>query len=127
MDLHDKKFIFVGATLILFLFFMALGMYLFFERYEVHTIPNQRGCTMEAKVCPDGSAVGRSGPNCEFAPCPLELDDRYNRPCEDQCGDGVCQEVVCMGTGCACAETPFSCRQDCGLPISGSPPGGMQE
>lgn len=27
------------------------------------------GCTMEAKVCPDGSAVGRSGPNCEFAPC----------------------------------------------------------
>ena len=27
-------------------------------------------CTMEAKICPDGSAVGRSGPNCEFAPCP---------------------------------------------------------
>ncbi len=29
-------------------------------------------CTMEAKICPDGSAVGRSGPNCEFAPCPGE-------------------------------------------------------
>lgn len=27
-------------------------------------------CTMEAKLCPDGSAVGRSGPNCEFAECP---------------------------------------------------------
>jgi len=27
-------------------------------------------CTMEAKICPDGSAVGRSGPNCEFATCP---------------------------------------------------------
>jgi len=27
-------------------------------------------CTMEAKICPDGSGVGRSGPNCEFAPCP---------------------------------------------------------
>lgn len=27
-------------------------------------------CTMEAKVCPDGSAVGRTGPNCEFASCP---------------------------------------------------------
>jgi len=26
-------------------------------------------CTMEAKICPDGSAVGRSGPNCEFATC----------------------------------------------------------
>lgn len=31
-----------------------------------------RACTMEAKVCPDGSAVGRTGPNCEFAPCPGE-------------------------------------------------------
>lgn len=28
------------------------------------------GCTQEAQLCPDGSAVGRSGPNCEFAPCP---------------------------------------------------------
>ena len=27
-------------------------------------------CTMEAKLCPDGSAVGRTGPNCEFAACP---------------------------------------------------------
>lgn len=31
---------------------------------------DQVGCTMEAKICPDGSAVGRSGPNCTFAPCP---------------------------------------------------------
>ncbi|OGK19024.1 hypothetical protein A3D80_03440 [Candidatus Roizmanbacteria bacterium RIFCSPHIGHO2_02_FULL_40_13b] len=30
----------------------------------------QIACTMEAKLCPDGSAVGRSGPNCQFAPCP---------------------------------------------------------
>ena len=29
-----------------------------------------QACTEEAKVCPDGSAVGRTGPNCEFAPCP---------------------------------------------------------
>lgn len=27
-------------------------------------------CTFEAKLCPDGSSVGRTGPNCEFAPCP---------------------------------------------------------
>lgn len=27
-------------------------------------------CTQEAKLCPDGTAVGRTGPNCEFAPCP---------------------------------------------------------
>jgi hypothetical protein len=28
-------------------------------------------CTLDAKICPDGSAVGRIGPNCEFAACPV--------------------------------------------------------
>ncbi|MHB8651782.1 MAG: hypothetical protein ACYC8S_01470 [Minisyncoccota bacterium] len=28
-------------------------------------------CTMEVKQCPDGSFVGRSGPRCDFAVCPL--------------------------------------------------------
>ena len=27
-------------------------------------------CTQEAKLCPDGSYVGRTGPQCEFAACP---------------------------------------------------------
>jgi hypothetical protein len=27
-------------------------------------------CTQEAKICPDGSAVGRIPPDCRFAPCP---------------------------------------------------------
>lgn len=27
-------------------------------------------CTQDAMQCPDGSFVGRQGPNCEFAPCP---------------------------------------------------------
>ena len=27
-------------------------------------------CTMEAKMCPDGSYVGRTGPRCEFTACP---------------------------------------------------------
>ncbi len=34
--------------------------------------PEGVACTMDAKICPDGSAVGRSGPNCEFTPCPGE-------------------------------------------------------
>ncbi|MCY0986852.1 hypothetical protein OV203_06950 [Nannocystis sp. ILAH1] len=29
-----------------------------------------QACTKEAKICPDGTTVGRTGPNCEFAPCP---------------------------------------------------------
>ena len=27
-------------------------------------------CTPEVQVCPDGTTVGRVGPNCAFAPCP---------------------------------------------------------
>lgn len=27
-------------------------------------------CTLDAKICPDGSYVGRSGPNCDFVSCP---------------------------------------------------------
>jgi len=41
-----------------------------FMEPEASTSPLPVACTMEAKICPDGSAVGRSGPKCEFAPCP---------------------------------------------------------
>jgi len=37
-----------------------------------HKSNNQTICTMDAKICPDGSSVGRSGPDCEFEPCPGE-------------------------------------------------------
>lgn len=30
-------------------------------------------CTAEARVCPDGSTVGRSGPKCEFSLCPRTI------------------------------------------------------
>lgn len=33
-------------------------------------VPEQVACPADAKLCPDGSAVVRSGPNCQFAPCP---------------------------------------------------------
>jgi hypothetical protein len=31
-------------------------------------------CTVEARLCPDGSSVGRIPPSCDFAPCPAEAD-----------------------------------------------------
>lgn len=31
-------------------------------------------CTMDAKMCPDGSYVGRTGPKCEFEACPKAKD-----------------------------------------------------
>ena len=32
-----------------------------------------KACTQEAKICPNGTSVGRTGPNCEFAACPNVL------------------------------------------------------
>lgn len=63
-------------------------------------------CTEEAKICPDGTAVGRTGKNCEFAECPVV-------GCVNKCGDGTCQEVVCEAIGCPCSETIESCSTDC--------------
>lgn len=37
-------------------------------------------CTMEAKLCPDGSYVGRVGPKCEFSACPLVTNSPSPNP-----------------------------------------------
>ena len=48
-------------------------------------LEQSRACTEEAKLCPDGSAVGRVAPSCEFAACPVLTikDERLDQPAED--------------------------------------------
>lgn len=88
--------------------------------------PESNACTLEAMQCPDGvTYVEQTGPNCEFEACPGEDSKRTLPPveqksgaCVDKCGDGVCQEVVCMGSSCPCSESAISsesnyCPQDC--------------
>jgi putative hemolysin len=41
-------------------------------------------CSMDAKLCPDGSSVERSGSNCEFAPCPEEKENSKSNPSPDE-------------------------------------------
>ena len=45
---------------------------LFLFSIPAHALEPSIVCTQDAKLCPDGSGVGRTGPNCEFAPCPGE-------------------------------------------------------
>lgn len=50
------------------------------------------GCTEEAMICPDGSSVARTGPDCEFAPCPDAGDSDSGEAPPDpppEEGDGV--------------------------------------
>jgi len=49
----------------------VLGMQFFGQETVSPTSTPATACTMEAKLCPDGSYVGRTGPNCEFSDCPI--------------------------------------------------------
>ena len=52
-------------------------------------------CTADAKICPDGTAVGREGPNCEFSPCPNEnkSGEQKNYCTPKQKNAQVCSEI----------------------------------
>lgn len=73
-----------------------------------------KACTLEAKLCPDGSAVGRVLPNCEFAPCKTECQsDADCVPMEcchpTQCINNAYKED-CSNIGCsAVCEGPLDC------------------
>lgn len=54
-----------AAVAAAFVSFFAVG-----RPQPITPMPEPVACTMEAKQCPDGSYVGRQGPNCEFAACP---------------------------------------------------------
>lgn len=56
-------------------------------------------CPADAKICPDGTAVGRTGPNCEFAACPGE---EVNQP------DGAEQEEQVEGSEQTAAWTTYT-------------------
>jgi OOP family OmpA-OmpF porin len=60
------------------------------------------GCTKDAKMCPDGSAVGRQGPDCEFAPCPGDVTTE-----PPPAGDGV----VCPQDVKECSDGSFVGRE----------------
>lgn len=50
--------------------FIVTGVFALWYSATHNTSVLQGACTEEAKICPDGSAVGRVGPSCEFTPCP---------------------------------------------------------
>jgi len=60
---------------------IALFSFLIY-RTELTDDGTQKACTQEAKICPDGSAVGRSGPNCEFAACPAGNEESAGKMVE---------------------------------------------
>lgn len=56
---------------------VVLGGYIALAKYQQIWPFASKGiaCTTEAKICPDGTSVGRTGPNCEFTACPSVTPD----------------------------------------------------
>lgn len=69
--------------------------------------PVQQVCSQEAKICPDGSAVGRIGPNCEFTACPSA--DPTSTTLETTMGQTV--------TGFSISLTPLEILSDSRCPV----------
>ena len=85
--------------------------------------PTPIACTQEAKQCSDGSYVSRTGPNCEFALCPV-----INPPPVTECkkdsdcpsAQYSCEETQGVGTACpsndpSCIPTHTVIKGECKL------------
>jgi len=56
--------------LVIFVIALAIIVGLAFILQLLGNVSKPVACTLEAKLCLDGSYVGRVGPKCEFAKCP---------------------------------------------------------
>ena len=64
--------------IVLVLVLIAVAAFAIFSDQASHEEDHNNNivaCTTEAKICPDGTTVGRIAPDCEFAPCPNNGDD----------------------------------------------------
>ncbi len=76
----------------------AIGYYVGYDHgFEKAVPPGDGGgiaCTADAKLCPDGSYVGRVSPKCEFAQCP------------NPSGTSGIRGVVLLGPACPVERVP---------------------
>ena len=105
----SKNNTFLVAIIIMVILIAAGGAYWYFSgTNQINRGGGNIACTMEAKLCPDGSYVGRTGPNCEFAACPGTTSS----------GSGI-NGTVMLGPTCPverippdpnCADKPYQTR-----------------
>ena len=62
------KSLLLGIVIILI---VGIGGFVYRNAVERQILPT--ACPLDAKICPDGATVGRSGPSCAFASCPYAV------------------------------------------------------
>ncbi|GEM_PF-1923464 len=76
-------------------------------------------CTADAKICSDGTGVGRTGPYCEFAACPDDVDVTERLPDAVVCTDAQKKAEICtMEYAPVCGLVEVQCITSPCPPIS---------
>ncbi len=73
MTFSNRTFFAISSSVVALALLIVGGVYAYLRTLpgKATVTPSPEGaCTLDAKLCPDGSAVGRIPPACEFAPCP---------------------------------------------------------
>ncbi len=98
-----KRSLIIAVAVALLIIIGAGSVFIFKFKKE----PAPIACTQEAKLCPDGSYVGRTGPNCEFTKCPDVIPS----------GNSGIRGTVMLGPTCPverippdprCADKPYA-------------------
>ncbi|MCK4554028.1 hypothetical protein KAU19_03625 [Candidatus Parcubacteria bacterium] len=80
---RKKLYLIIGIAVILFFVGgVAAGSYFYWDEItDFLSSKDENGvaCAMDAKVCPDGSNVGRVPPDCEFVECPVVKEEKNNK------------------------------------------------
>ncbi len=114
------------VTFPLFGFLLGMNYQSLLDRTTSPTIsPTKVGCTADAKMCPNGTYVGRVLPNCEFEMCPVrpnptgDTTPNVEGPSASNCSDtfggmaeGACDTVPVEGRAC---QTDLDCIATCSL------------
>jgi len=71
--------------------------------------------SFEECVAESGKILKMYPPKCVTSDGRVFIQERKKdeRNCSDKCGDGECQEMVCMALGCPCPESRATCPKDC--------------
>ena len=80
----------------------------------------EKGGTLEMRETTEGTVgfcIFNDGSECEEWALMRKECKMGDVLCRGQCGDGVCQSNVCMGSGCPCAESSANCALDCGMMV----------
>lgn len=100
--MRTNIFIIIIVTLVGTYFWLSLA------DFDVH--PTPVACTTEARMCPDGTAVGRTGPSCEFSPCPTENSSSETSGRPDSNTVACTMDAMACPDGSYVGRVPPSCE-----------------